>query len=175
MKQHISSLYPRDSRVLTALARVGYLDETQMKLFLRDKRISSYLKDGLIQRECISKASCTPEARNCYKLTPKGHKLCRNSLGLRYTYHAQSPAHDLRLAERYLKLAPEQQRTWQTETEVRDRLLQWAQAANEPTVADDLRTGKLVSASDKMQEGSADVFLDLNPITSAIGGVKGMV
>jgi hypothetical protein len=40
---------------------------------------------------------------------------------------------------------------------------------------DHLTLVTLITVRDYYHDGSADVFLDLNPITSAIGGVKGMV
>ena len=48
-KQHITTLYPRDIRALSALARCGYVTADQLRENgLRDKRIHSYCKDGLV-------------------------------------------------------------------------------------------------------------------------------
>lgn len=160
MKPNIPKIYPRDHKVLKALALVGCLDHDQMKIFLREKRISGYLKDGLIQREIDSKPGKESSDRVCYKLTKAGHEFCRQKLGMEYTYHAQSPTHDLRIAERYLSLSPEEQDTWQTETEIRDRLEQQIQATHDLNAEDSLRSGKL-SAPDavyRSQDGTEVAF-----------------
>lgn len=81
-------------------------------------------------------------------------------LGMECTYHAQSPTHDLCIAERYLSLSPEEQDIWQTETEVRDRLEQQIQASHDLDAEDALRSGKL-SAPDAVyqsQDGTEVAF-----------------
>lgn len=51
IKKRITTLYPRDIRALGALARCGHVAENQLKQAgLRDKRIVSYQKDGLVER-----------------------------------------------------------------------------------------------------------------------------
>lgn len=160
MKQNIATLYPRDKQVLTTLARVGYLDHNQMLTFLREKRISGYLKDGLVQRECDSKPGKKSSDRACYKLTKTGHEICRQKLGMEYTYHAQSPTHDLCIAELYLNLSSKEQDTWQTETEVRARLEQQIQASHDLDAEDALRSGKLSTpdAVYQSQDGTEVAF-----------------
>ena len=165
MKPHIATIYPRDRQVLTTLARVGYLEHDQMLTFLREKRISGYLKDGLIQRECDSKPGKKSSDRVCYKLTKTGHEVCRQKLGMEYTYHAQSPTHDLCIAERYLSLSPEEQDTWQTETEVRDRLEQQIQASHDLDAEDALRSGKL-SAPDAVYQAQDGTEVAFEVVTS---------
>lgn len=122
MKKHITTLYPRDRQALTALSRTGYIDHNQLHQFWRDKRISSYMKDGLLQKDRVSKPGHREEDRVCYKLTTAGRELCRKELGMENMYRAQSPVHDLALADRYFTLTQEEQASWRTETEVRNQL-----------------------------------------------------
>lgn len=118
MKRHIKTIYPRDRAAFSTLARVGYVDDGQLHLFLRDKRIDGYLKDGLLERNRISTPGRMDRDRICYKLTDKGRDLCRRVCGMEHIYHAQSAVHDLRLAEQYFSLPAEEQVTWRSEAEV---------------------------------------------------------
>lgn len=122
MKHHITSLYPRDEKTLKMLACVGYADHEQLHEFLRDKRINGYLKDRLIEKERLSVPGHPERDRICYKLTDHGRAFCRRELGLEHVYHAQSPRHDLPLADRYLSLTPEERATWRTEGDLRATL-----------------------------------------------------
>jgi len=122
MKKHITTLYPRDRQALTALSRTGYIDDNQLHQFWRDKRIKSYLKDGLLAKDRVSSPGHREKARICYKLTTAGRELCRKELGMENMYRAQSPVHDLALADRYFTLTKEEQASWRTETEVKNQL-----------------------------------------------------
>lgn len=120
-KQHITNLYPRDIRALSALARCGYVTTDQLKENgLRDKRIRSYCKDGLVERVTHSRPGSPEADRECYRLTQAGRDLCREELSISRLYNAQNPAHDLCLSARYHALTPEERDTWKTESECRD-------------------------------------------------------
>lgn len=120
MKQHIKTLYPRDRAVFTALSRVGYVDDGQLHQFLRDKRIDGYLKDGLLEKDRLSHPGY--KDRVCYKLTDRGRDVCRRACGVEHIYHAQSPVHDLRLAEQYFSLTPDEQQGWRCEAEIQEMM-----------------------------------------------------
>ena len=119
-KKHITKLYPRDVKAFSALGRCGYVSEDNLREFLRDKRIRSYQKDGLIEKHFYSRPGSKENDRVCYKLTGKGRSLCRNQLSMPHLYSARSPGHDLALAERYFSLSPEGRESWRTEGELRD-------------------------------------------------------
>ena len=119
-KQHITTLYPRDIRALSALARCGYVTADQLRENgLRDKRINSYCKDGLIERVTHSRPGDREADRECFRLSKAGRDLCREELSCRL-YNAQNPAHDLCLSDRYHAISPEERATWKTESECRD-------------------------------------------------------
>ena len=119
-KQHITTLYPRDIRALSALARCGYVTADQLRENgLRDKRIHSYCKDGLVERVTHSRPGGREADRECFRLSKAGRDLCREELSCRL-YNAQNPAHDLCLSDRYHAISPEERATWKTESECRD-------------------------------------------------------
>lgn len=119
--RRITILYPRDTRALGALARCGYVTEDQLKQAgLRDKRISSYEKDGLVERSIYSQPGSREEDQPVYRLTAVGRDLCRRELCMTHLYSAQNPGHDLAIADRYFSLTPDERSTWKTEAECRD-------------------------------------------------------
>lgn len=131
MKKHITKLYPRDKAALYALARCGHIDHKQLNEWLRDKRIACYEKDGLIKRVQYSRPGDGHDDRTAYRLTAAGRDLCRREYGLAHIYHAQSPAHDLALADRYCSLTPEQRETWQTEGDLQEHYFDKIEQARE--------------------------------------------
>lgn len=119
-KQHITTLYPRDVRALSALARCGYVTADQLRENgLRDKRIHSYCKDGLVERVTHSRPGDREADQECFRLSKAGRDLCREELSCRL-YNAQNPAHDLCLSDRYHAISPEERATWKSESECRD-------------------------------------------------------
>lgn len=119
-RQRITTIYPRDVRALRALGSCGHLTAEQLReAGLRDKRIASYQKDGLIERVHFSR----PGARDqvCYRTTAHGRDFISEHLSMR-PYVAQSPVHDLGLAGRYFSLTQAERETWQTEAQCRDIL-----------------------------------------------------
>ena len=87
---------------------------------MRDKRISSYEKDGLVERSVYSQPGDRGADRAVYCLTAAGRNLCRRELCMTHLYSAQNPGHDLAIADRYFSLTPEERDTWKTESECRD-------------------------------------------------------
>ena len=115
--KRITTIYPRDRKALSALSRCGYLNRDQLSQFLRNKRIESYCKDGLITKSVYGQPGSKANDREVYRLTSKGRDFCRRELSLNRLYSAQNPAHDLVLADRYFSLSESERETWQTETD----------------------------------------------------------
>lgn len=118
-KKRITTIYPRDKNALSALARCGYVSRAQLGEFLREKRVQSYLKDGLIEKSVYSKPGSKTHDKEVYRLSKAGRELCRRELSLSI-YNAQNPAHDLALADRYFALSQTERETWRTESQSRD-------------------------------------------------------
>lgn len=124
MKKHITHIYPRDRGALAALGRCGYVEKSQLGEWWRDKRLSNFEKDGLIQRAICSCPGSRGDDRTVYRLTAKGRNLCKEVCNLSHLYSPQNPVHDLPLAERYCTLSPIQRETWQTEGDLLERFFQ---------------------------------------------------
>ena len=118
--KRITTVYPRDRKALSALSRCGYVNREQLSQFLRNKRIESYCKDGLIEKSIYSQPGSKASDQEVYRLTSKGRDFCRRELSLTRLYSAQNPAHDLVLADRYFSLSESERETWQTETQSRE-------------------------------------------------------
>lgn len=119
-RQRITTIYPRDVRALSALGKCGHVTEEQLHdLGLRDKRIKSYCKDGLVEKVLFSRAGSRSGDITCYKLTRAGRDFCETRLSMSKLYIAQSAHHDLRIAERYFSLSDTEQATWRTESQCR--------------------------------------------------------
>ncbi len=119
-KKHITTFYPRDYSVFSALARCGYVTETQLKEFVRDKRLLNYQKDGLVSKCLYSRPGDKKQDVVCYQLTDRGKEICRKLIGIDHIYSAASPKHDLALAERYFSLPKQSRETWRTEGDLRE-------------------------------------------------------
>lgn len=152
MKKHITTLYPRDARALTALARCGYADRDQLREFLRDKRINSYVKDGLVERSIYSRPGSRDQDREVYRLTKAGRELCRRELSMTRLYVAHSPAHDLALADRYFSLCPAERETWRTEGQTRDAYVEHIRAMQDQGDAE-----RAQELWDRLQDASASM------------------
>ncbi len=146
-KKRITTIYPRDVNALSALARCGYVSREQLGVFLREKRVQSYCKDGLIEKSVYSKPGPKAQDTEVYRLTKAGRELCRRELSLS-TYCAQNPAHDLALADRYFSLSPTERETWRTETQSREDVCAEIRQMREQ--GEEERAGELWA---KMQEG----------------------
>lgn len=105
---------------MSALSRCGYVNREQLGQFLRNKRIESYCKDGLIEKSIYSQPGSKAADQEVYRLTSKGRDFCRRELSLSRLYSAQNPAHDLTLAERYFSLSETERESWQTESQSRE-------------------------------------------------------
>ena len=162
--KRITTIYPRDRKALSALSRCGYVNREQLSQFLRNKRIESYCKDGLIEKSIYSQPGSKASDQEVYRLTSKGRDLCRRELSIDHIYSAQNPAHDLPLTTRYLSLTEHERATWKTETQCRDILLgHIRQLRNQ---GEEERAGELW---EKMREGHISMP---DALYTASGGVS---
>lgn len=109
------------------MSRCGYVNREQLGQFLRNKRIESYCKDGLIEKSIYSQPGSKTNDQEVYRLTSKGRDFCRRELSLTRLYGAQNPAHDLALADRYFALSDTERETWQTESQSREAVNEYIQ------------------------------------------------
>lgn len=163
-KKHIQSIYPRDKNALTTLAKCGYASHEQLREFLRDKRISGYCKDGLIEKSVYSQPGGRGQDKTVYHLTSKGRDLCRRELSISHIYNVQNPAHDLPLTSRYLSLTGQERATWKTETQCREELLGHIRQLRDQGEAERAR-----ELWEKMREGRISMP---DAIYTASGGVS---
>lgn len=119
-KTHLDKIYPRDLKALGALAKCGHVSHDQLREFVRDKRLSTYEKVGLIGRVPYNRPGDGEGDRTCYKLTTAGREFCRRELHFSNMYQPQSVAHDMGLSDHYFSLTVTERDSWQTETQVRD-------------------------------------------------------
>ena len=130
-KKHITTLYPRDKKALSALSCCGYIRRDQLDQFLRNKRIQAYCKDGLLEKSIYSQPGTSERDQEVYRLTSKGRDFCRRELSICRQYSAQNPAHDLALADRYFSLSETERETWRTENQSRDAVKEYIQQLRE--------------------------------------------
>lgn len=88
---------------------------------LADSRIGNLVRDGHFEKVAYKQQG---RVRECYKLTKFGRETAARNWGLERSYRAQSPAHDLALAEKYFSLPEEMRETWSTESQIRDRFME---------------------------------------------------
>lgn len=174
-KKHITTLYPRDVKALSALARCGYVDREQLGEFLRNKRIEGYCKDGLVERSVYSRPGSREHDREVYRLTAAGRSLCRRELSMSNLYSPQNPAHDLALAGRYFSLSEAERETWRTESQSRDaleehihQLRDQGEEARAEQLWEGLRSGSL-SMPDAVYTTSEGVTVAFEVITNNYG------
>lgn len=115
---------------------------------MRDKRISAYEKDGLVERSIYSQPGDREGDQTVFRLTAAGRDLCRHELCMTHLYSAQNPAHDLAISDRYFSLTPEERDTWKTESECHDIFAEHIRQLRDQ--GEEARAGELWN---KLQEG----------------------
>lgn len=120
-KAYVSKITTKDSQMLKAFARTGYLSKDMLRnsLGVAERRIQAFLRDKLIKKGTFfnPKNRSTSEV---YTLTKKGQKLITGRLGIDRFYKSSSVAHDLGLSEKYLSLSKSEQESWIIESQIRD-------------------------------------------------------
>lgn len=117
-KNLLSTIYPRDVKVFKALAACGHASYDQLREFVRDKRLRTYEKAGLVGRIPLNRPGNGSGDRTCYRLTTAGREFCRHELHFSGMYKTQSVAHYMGIADRYFSLSPAERATWKTESQV---------------------------------------------------------
>lgn len=174
-KKHISKIYPRDRSALNTLAKCGHVSHEQLREFLRDKRISGYCKDGLIEKSVYSQPGGKEQDKTVYHLTDRGRNFCRRELSISHIYSAQNPAHDLPLATRYLSLTEHERATWKTESQCREELLghirqlrEQGEAERARELWEKMREGR-ISMPDALYTASGGVSMAFEVVTDSYG------
>ncbi|QGQ93791.1 hypothetical protein EHS13_02160 [Paenibacillus psychroresistens] len=119
---YINKLTSKDQAMLRAFRNCGFLQKSHLqdKLGLSDRRIENFIRDQYIEK-CVVDNNKTKEAEYVYRLSKKGQELCKNHLNLSNFYASQSVRHDNALAKKYFEMSSEQQLSWLTERDWRDR------------------------------------------------------
>ncbi|KIL38669.1 hypothetical protein SD70_24775 [Gordoniibacillus kamchatkensis] len=121
-KPYIAQFFNRDRLAFSALARAGHVSHKHLQACgLADRRIKNLISDGYIEKVVYKRGN---HIKECYKLTKIGRKTASCIFGLSQAYHAQSPAHDLAIAEKYFSLPVELREYWKTESQIRDQFLE---------------------------------------------------
>ena len=119
---YISKLTSKDTDMLKAFSRVGYLSPNQLKgnLGIADRRVTNFGRDGYIEKvPFMDKRS--RNAVFAYRLTDKGKTLCSNQLQIESFYRSSSAIHDLALADKYFTVEKDLRDNWITESQWRIR------------------------------------------------------
>lgn len=116
-KEYIKNFYNRDRLALTSMSKCGYCSKQQLNTFIAEKRITNYIRDGLVNKEVLNKNN--GQQINGYKLTSQGRKLIEKEWGVKNHYIFQSVNHDLGISNKYFSLSDSERETWKTETEIR--------------------------------------------------------
>lgn len=172
-KPYITQFFQRDRLAFTAMSRVGHVTKEHLRSCgLADSRIKNYLKDGLIEKVAYKDGN---KAGECYKLTRLGREIAERNWSIRDHYHAQSPRHDLSLANKYFSLQDHLRDTWRTETQVRDmfqeKLSQMRDQGEEQLskMYEDMLNKSLISMPDAVYTNEQGVQVAYEVITNSYG------
>ena len=117
IKPYITQFFNRDRTAFTALSKCGHLTISHLsQCGLAKSRVKNYIRDGLVEKAPFKQAGDIVEA---FKLTKLGREVAESNWALRSHYYAQSPAHDLTIANKYFSMPDNLRESWQTETQVR--------------------------------------------------------
>lgn len=125
-KPYITQFFNRDKLAFSSLSKCGHVTPDQLKQCgLADARIKNYIRDGLIEKVTHKESVRNGGAvRESYKLTKQGRELARSQWALNSHYHAQSPKHDLAIAEKYFSLSEAQRESFITEEGAKELFLE---------------------------------------------------
>jgi len=121
-KPNVTQFFNRDRLAFTALFKVGHVTNDHLhQCGLADSRIKNFVRDGQFEKIAYKRAG---KIEVCYKLTKQGRETASHQWGLERSYHAQSPVHDVAVAEKYFGLPQELHENWKTESQIRDLFLE---------------------------------------------------
>ena len=114
-KQHYLQLTEtKDRELCNLLVNCRHCNLQQLKEYSSQNRISSYIKEKLIER-------IPSQLGDVYRLTEKGYKQLDREIGLEnMRYHSQSIVHDLKLADYYIQVHREHSNVvWKNEEDLK--------------------------------------------------------
>jgi DNA-binding Lrp family transcriptional regulator len=120
--QYVERITTKDRRMLSGLARVGYMGLRQLNedMGISMNRIKNFVREGyIIRSEHVYKP--TGNGMPVFNLTDKGKNLCSRETALIQFYISASASHDLALSQKYSETEEEYQCRWIVEMEWRDR------------------------------------------------------
>lgn len=145
-KNYVQQINHKDIRLFHALRCCNHLSKEQATSLVSQNRINSFIKQGVIlQVRSVRRGMVT----TAYAVTPKGRDwAARNIPTLRDTNwytSATAVEHNIRLAERYIKIQQEQpQSLILTENDLRSFLIrQLEEREDRNQLIEDLREGRL--------------------------------
>ncbi|WP_405157922.1 hypothetical protein [Paenibacillus sp. FSL H8-0283] len=172
-KPLVTQFFNRDRLAFSAMHRVGHVSSDHLQLCgLADRRIQNLVRDGLMEKVAYKQKGKSEE---CYKLTKSGRETAARLWGLSYAYHAQSPIHDLAIADKYFSLSEESRESWKTETLVRkefeDQISDMRKEGNEAEAKlyQDMIKEKLISMPDGLYINSVGIEVGIEIITNSYG------
>lgn len=172
-KPYISQFFNRDRLAFSALARCGHVSHEHLQAYgLADRRIKNLISDGYVEKIAYKRGN---QIKECYKLTKSGRETASRTFGLSQAYHAQSPAHDLAIAEKYFSLPQELRGIWKTETQIRkefeERISNMRKEGNEAEAKlyEDMLNKKLISMPDGIYTDSTGTEVAFEVLTNSYG------
>lgn len=171
--QYINNITSKDSNMLKAIARTGYLSHGMLRenLGIAERRIINFCRDAYIEKATF----CNPKINNTedvYRLTSKGQDFVRRELNMEYIYRSSSPGHDLSLSAKYLSLEQAEQDTWQTEGQLRDQFLEMLEDMRDEERYQDLvdkYDAHQISAIDASYVSSSGLSIGIEVTTDSYG------
>lgn len=126
-KEYITELSKKDAKLAQCLYYSKTIKREDVLSIISKNRLSSYLKEGLIQKSSYKEHKYSKESRDdCYKLTEKGYsffkKNYQNNFDDSKRYGGTSATHDFALAKELIKLSPTELESVRSELDCRDRI-----------------------------------------------------
>ncbi|MBT2282215.1 hypothetical protein J7E78_01440 [Paenibacillus polymyxa] len=172
-KRLVTQFFTRDRLAFTAMHRVGHVSSDHLhSCGLADRRIQNLVRDGLVEKIAYKRQG---KSVYCFKLSKLGRETAARLWALSYAYHAQSPIHDLAIAEKYFSLSEESRKSWKTETLIRkefeDRISDMRKEGNEveAKLYQDMLKENLLSMPDGLYINSAGNEVGVEIITNSYG------
>ncbi|MCM2999983.1 hypothetical protein M3647_21135 [Paenibacillus cellulositrophicus] len=169
----VTQFFNRDRLAFSAMHKVGHVTlEHLHQCGLADSRIKNLIRDGHFEKIPFKKNGRNEE---CYKLTKLGRETAARLWALNYAYHAQSPIHDLAVAEKYFNLPEKLRDSWKTETEIRNQFFEQLELLREQgkeveaKLYDDQLNKGLISMPDAAYINESGLVTGFEVITNSYG------
>lgn len=171
----IKAYMQSDKNTLSALSKVGYLTKDHLKsLGMSDRRLNSFLKNDLIAKKQYYNID-TKKNEYCYTLTKDGKDFYdQREQTSHYYYQAQSPQHDLTMANKYMSLSQSSRDSWRTESDIRHdfkmRLEQlYSQDPSQARQIEQDYQNRTISAVDAVYTNEQGVTVAYEVVTNSYG------